>query len=152
VKSQFNFSCPAPDRKGLSLKVQPNPIRVAVVDDEPTMRSVLQDLITDHPAFELVGSGTTADEAVELARTLRPDVILLDVKLPGGGPNAARGILACSPGTTVVAISAYGDRNSISQMEAAGASAYLVKGKASMLDIVSTIEQAAETPETSSTD
>src|SRR4030088_2566945 len=106
------------DRKELSLKVRPSPIRVAVVDDEPTMRSVLQDLISDHPSFELVGSGTTADEAVELARTLRPDVILLDVRLPGGGPSAARGILACSPGTTVVAISAYGDRNSISQMEA----------------------------------
>jgi two-component system nitrate/nitrite response regulator NarL len=123
--------------------VQVSPIRVAVVDDEPTMRSVLSDLVSDHPGFELVGSGATAAEAIGLAGMLRPDVILLDVRLPGGGPSAARGILACSPGTIVVAISAYGDHDSLSRMEAAGASAYLVKGKATMLDIVSAIERAA---------
>jgi DNA-binding NarL/FixJ family response regulator len=123
--------------------VQRNPLRVAVVDDEPYMRSVLNDLVSEHPRFTLVGSGSTAGEAIELARTLRPDVILLDVRLPGGGPEAARGILASSPATVVVAISAHGDRHSLSRMEAAGASAYLVKGRATEFDIVSAIERAA---------
>ena len=52
-------------------------VRVAVVDDEPRMRSVLRDLVSQHPAFELVGVATTADEAVALARAARPDVMLL---------------------------------------------------------------------------
>jgi DNA-binding NarL/FixJ family response regulator len=123
--------------------VQRTTLRVAVVDDEPSMRSVLEDLVAEHPCFELAGSGSTAAEAIELARTLRPDVILLDVRLPGGGPEAARGILASSSGTVVVAISAYGDRGSLHRMEVAGVSAYLVKGRASELDIVSAIERAA---------
>jgi DNA-binding NarL/FixJ family response regulator len=118
-------------------------IRVAVVDDEPTMRAVLEDLVSGHDACELVGSGASAAEAVELARVLRPDVILLDVMLPGGGPAAARGILDCSPSTAVIAISAYTDRGHVSRMKAAGVVAYLTK-RSSMLDIISAIEAAAD--------
>jgi DNA-binding NarL/FixJ family response regulator len=114
-----------------------------VVDDEPAMRSALGDLVSEHPGFELVGSGATAAEAIELCDALRPDVILLDVRLPGGGADAALGIRACSPDTVVIAISAHGDRGSIGEMRIAGAAAYLVKGTATMIDILSTIERAA---------
>lgn len=127
--------------------MSPRVIRVAVVDDEPTMRAVLEDVVSGHRRFELVGSASTADEAIELAIRLRPDVILLDVRLPGGGPHAARGIIARSPGTSVVAISAHADRHTVSTMEAAGAHSYLVKGSATALDIVSTIERAAVSPD-----
>ena len=78
--------------------------------------------ISGHDGLELVGSGASAKEAVELARTMRPDVILLDVRLPGGGPAAADGILQSSPGTAVIAISAYTDRGTVGRMMAAGAS------------------------------
>jgi EAL domain-containing protein (putative c-di-GMP-specific phosphodiesterase class I) len=64
-----------------------------------------------------------------MAARERPDVAILDVKMPGGGgPHAARGILAESPQTRIVALSAYGDRASILEMLSAGAAAYLVKG------------------------
>ena len=119
-------------------------IRVAVVDDEPTMRAVLEDLVSGQGGLELVGSGASADEAVELARSLRPDVILLDVMLPGGGPMAARRILECSPGTAVVAISAHTDGGNVSRMIDAGAVSYLAKGRSSTLDIISAIEAAAD--------
>lgn len=118
-------------------------IHVAVVDDEPTMRTVLEDLVSGHDACELVGSGASAAEAVELARVLRPDVILLDVMLPGGGAAAARGILESSPDTAVVAISAYTDGGHVTRMKAAGAVAYLSK-RSSTLDIISAIEAAAD--------
>lgn len=122
-------------------------IRVAVVDDVPTMRSTLEDLVSGHRWFDLVGSASTAEEAIELACLLRPDVVLLDVRLPGGGAQAARGIRACSPRTNVVAISVLADRHSVSAMEAAGACSYLEKGTATMLDIVSAIERAAASAE-----
>jgi DNA-binding NarL/FixJ family response regulator len=122
-------------------------IRVAIVDDEPTMRSTLEDLVTGDRRFALVGSGATADEAIELAANLDPDVILLDVMLPGGGAEAARGIRARSPRTSVVAISVHADRHTVSTMEAAGATEYLIKGTATVQDIVAAIQRAAETPE-----
>ncbi len=123
--------------------MQSTRIRVAVVDDEPTMRAALEDLISGHDGLELVGSGASAKEAVELARTMRPDVILLDVRLPGGGPAAADGILQSSPGTAVIAISAYTDRGTVGRMMAAGAVSYLAKGRSTMVEIISAIERAA---------
>lgn len=130
-------------RQGRDSSLQSRIIRVAVVDDEPTMRAVLEDLVSGHDACELVGSGACAADAVELARALHPDVILLDVMLPGGGAAAARGILESSPRTAVVAISAYTDRGHVSRMYAAGAVSYLTK-RSSMLDIISAIEAAAD--------
>ncbi len=123
--------------------VQSKRIRVAVVDDEPTMRAALEDLVSGHATLELVGSGSSAQEAMDLAGTMHPDVILLDVLLPGGGPAAAGGILQSSPHTAVVAISAYTDGGTVSRMMAAGAVAYLAKGKSTMVEIVSAIEKAA---------
>ena len=123
--------------------MQSTRIRVAVVDDEPTMRAALEDLISGHDGLELVGSGSSANEAVELARTIRPDVILLDVLLPGGGPAAADGILQTSPGTAVIAISAYTDRGTVGRMMAAGAVSYLAKGRSTTVEIISAIERAA---------
>jgi two-component system nitrate/nitrite response regulator NarL len=110
------------------------------------MRSTLEDLVSGDRRFALVGSGASADDAVELATALQPDVMLLDVMLPGGGPEAARGIRACSPRTSVIAISVHADRHTVSVMEAAGAGDYLVKGSATVRDIVAAIERAAETP------
>lgn len=130
-----------------SCPVRPGSIRVAIVDDEPTMRSTLEDLVSGDRRFALVGSGASANEAIQLAATLQPDVMLLDVMLPGGGPDAARGIRACSPRTAVIAISVHADRHTVGMMDAAGATEFLVKGSATVQDIVSAIERAAETPE-----
>lgn len=104
-------------------------IRVLVADDEPAVRAALAELIETEDTLELVGTAKDAQEAIELAIRERPDVALLDVKMPaGGGPRAAREIRIASPQSRVVAISAYEDRTSVLEMLRAGAVGYLVKG------------------------
>ena len=104
------------------------PIRVLIADDDRGMRSVLEELIAADPEMEVVGSAEDADAAVELALARLPDVVVLDVRMPGGGASAARRVLAEAPGTSVVALSAHQDDASLRQMIAAGARSYLVKG------------------------
>src|SRR5262245_13187310 len=104
-------------------------IRVMIADDEPILREALADLIAAEPSLELVGEAGDAEQAIALARARRPDVALLDVKMPaGGGPRAAREIRTCAPQTRIVALSAYDDRGSVLQMVECGAVGYLVKG------------------------
>jgi EAL domain-containing protein (putative c-di-GMP-specific phosphodiesterase class I)/DNA-binding NarL/FixJ family response regulator len=105
-----------------------SPIRVLIADDDASVRKVLEDLIRTDPGLQLIGSAEDADGAVELACRHRPDVAVLDVKMPGGGPDAARRVLAGSPATWIVALSAYEDDASVRQMIAAGARSYMVKG------------------------
>ncbi|HZP90011.1 MAG TPA: EAL domain-containing protein [Actinomycetota bacterium] len=108
-----------------------NAIRVLLADDEPEVRAALADLVASDASLELVGAAADADEALALARARRPDVALVDVKMPGGGGvRAAREILRVSPQTRVLALSAYEDRQTVLQMLAAGAVGYLVKGTA----------------------
>ena len=119
------------------------PIRVLIADDEPTIREALSELIAGEESLELVGAAEDADQAIDLARTLQPDVALLDVRMPaGGGPRAAKEIQACAPQTRVVALSAYEDQGSVLQMVQLGAVGYLVKGSLAE-DILETIHQAA---------
>ncbi len=100
-----------------------------IADDEPAVRGALAELIQAEATLELVGTAADTQEAVELAVRERPDVALLDVKMPGGGgPRAAREIRISSVQTRVIALSAYEDRTSVLEMLRAGAIGYLVKG------------------------
>lgn len=104
-------------------------IRVLVADDEPAVREALAELIEAEATLELVGTASDAQEAIEGVIRERPDVALLDVKMPaGGGPRAARVIRSSSLHTRVVALSAYDDRATVLEMLRAGAVGYLVKG------------------------
>lgn len=104
-------------------------IRVLIADDDAAVRDALADLIEFDGSFVLVGAARDAEEAIKLAEAERPDVALLDVKMPrGGGPRAARGIRVCSPSTRSIGLSAYGDRSAVVEMLRAGAVGYLVKG------------------------
>src|SRR5436190_21811152 len=68
-------------------------IRVLIAEDEPGVRQALAELITGESSLELVAAAGHATQAVELAQAHRPDVALLDVKMPGGGgQRAAKGI------------------------------------------------------------
>jgi EAL domain-containing protein (putative c-di-GMP-specific phosphodiesterase class I)/CheY-like chemotaxis protein len=110
--------------------VAPMPrIRVLIAEDEPAVRAILSALIDGELDFVLVAAAEDAVEAIELADLHRPDVALVDVKMPGGGgPRATREILARSPDTQVIALSAFDDRDSVLDMLQAGAIGYLVKG------------------------
>ena len=104
-------------------------VRVLLAEDQPTLREALADLIRDEPGLELVGMAGDALQTIALARQTRPDVAVVDVRMPGGGgPKAARGIRRTSPRSRVVALSAHDDRATVLEMLRSGASGYLVKG------------------------
>ena len=103
-------------------------IRTLIADDDAEVRSVLIDIVQRADALELIGVAEDAQQAIELAGRQRPDVALLDVKMPGGGPRAAREIRASSPKTVIIALSAHEDARSVQEMLAAGAYNYLTKG------------------------
>src|SRR5262249_15727635 len=115
-------------------------IRVLIADDEPLMIDVISSLVEMQSDMELVGTASEADLAIALATQHQPDVALLDVKMDGAAPRAARAIRSRSPRTEVVAFSAFDDKASVLEMLAAGASGYLVKG-ASAQDIVDAIRR-----------
>jgi DNA-binding NarL/FixJ family response regulator len=106
-----------------------SPIRVLVADDEETVVDVLRAIIGSDPSLHFVGAAHNAEDAIELAVRERPDVVLLDVRMPGGGGlRAAREISRrCAP-TKVVALSAHEDSDTVIGMISAGASAYVPKG------------------------
>ena len=82
--------------------------------------------------FELVGSVADAEEAVEFARTIQPEVALVDVEMPkGGGLRALTGILEAAPNTAVVMLSADESDRTVREFIQAGATAYCRKGMAS---------------------
>lgn len=104
-------------------------VRVLVAEDDAEMQQALCELIEDCAGLELIGLAEDADSAASMAASERPDVALLDVRMPGGGGlRAARLIRQRAPGTRLVAFSAYSDRATVSQMLRAGAVEYLVKG------------------------
>ena len=118
-------------------------VRLLIADDDPAVRLTLSALATRHPALELVGAAADAEEAIELARQHRPDVVLLDVSMPGGGGiRAATGIRDVMPDARLVALSAHDGPAVQLDMSRAGAIGYLVKGTSDE-DIVSAIRSAA---------
>jgi response regulator NasT len=102
------------------------PLRVLIAEDETIIRLDLRAVLEDH-GFVVCGEARDGAEAVELARELEPDVILVDVKMPRlDGIEAARRIYAERP-VTIVALTAFGDRALVERAVGAGVFAYLVK-------------------------
>jgi len=119
-------------------------LRIVIAEDDPVMREAVITVIAAAGGFEVVGSVGDAEAAIAAAREHRPDLVLLDVKMPhGGGPRAAQEIVRRCPGTRVVALSAYDDRGAILQMLQAGAVGYLVKGVSTNREIVETLRRTA---------
>jgi len=118
-------------------------ITVVVADDDRTFSAALQEVIVTTPQLRLVGLAGDATEAVALAERHRPDVVVLDVRMPGGGVEAAREVRRRSPATSVIALSAYEDRDNVASMAGAGAREYLVKGRVTSDDVVRAIREAA---------
>ena len=118
-------------------------IRVLIADDEQAVRESLAGVIGSDPSLEIVGSAQDAQGAIDLAAWRLPDVALLDVRMPGGGPRAAAEIARLSPSTRVLALSAAEDRESVLAMIRAGALSYVGKS-ASNEEILSAIHGTAE--------
>ena len=100
-----------------------------MADDDPVSRLMLGAIVKREPGFELVGEAEDATGAIELALRRRPDVVLLDVDMPGGGgARAAVEIREGLPNARIVAISADDSQNSQYDMMRAGAVGFLTKG------------------------
>jgi DNA-binding NarL/FixJ family response regulator len=103
-------------------------IRVLVAEDEAEVRDVLAAVIATDRRLQLVGTAEEAEAAIELASSELPDIVLVDVRMPGGGgARAAREIVRRSPSTRVIAVSAFEDAETILGMLRAGAAAYVSK-------------------------
>ncbi len=104
-------------------------IRLLIADDDPMIRLTLSALIDKEPGFELVGAAEDADQAIDLADRRRPDIVLLDFNMPGGGGvRAAMRIHEAHPNIRLVAVSADDSQAAQYDMSRAGAVGYLVKG------------------------
>jgi len=105
------------------------PIRVLIADDHPLFRDGLTALLTDGPGTELVGTAATGADAVDLARETQPDVVLMDLHMPGmGGIEATRRIVVGCPHAAVLVLTMFDDDGSVLSALRAGARGYLLKG------------------------
>ena len=104
---------------------------VLIADDHPVVREGLVTLLHREPGIRVVGQAADGEEAVRMARALRPDVAVLDVSMPRmTGLEAARRILDHLPGTRIIGLSMHHDADMGRAMRAAGAAAYLSKDRA----------------------
>jgi two-component system nitrate/nitrite response regulator NarL len=103
-------------------------IQIAIVDDYPLYRDGLVQLLGSTAEMQVVGLGGSAEEAVQLASHHLPDIVLLDLDMPGGGLNAARAIAACCPNVRIVILTVSQDQDDLAQALQAGARAYVLKG------------------------
>jgi len=104
------------------------PVRILLADDHALFRSGLAALLTAHAEFTVVGEAADGFEAVRQTAALRPDVVLMDIGMPGlGGVEATREIRKQCPGTRILALTQHDEDGYLRQMLKAGASGYLVK-------------------------
>ena len=104
----------------------PEPLRILIADDEAVIRLGLRSMLEDQ-GYRVVGEAADGDRALALVRRLRPDLVLLDIKMPGiDGLEAARALLA-EPPVPVIVLTAYADREFVDRAKEAGVLAYLVK-------------------------
>lgn len=103
-------------------------IRVATVDDHPIFQEGLQRILGRLKPITLVGQGASAEDACRIAAVEEPDVMLLDITMPGNGIEAARTISSKHPRVKVIVLTASEDDERVSEAMAAGALGFLVKG------------------------
>ena len=103
-------------------------VRILLVDDSEIVRMGVRMVLADVQGFEVVGEAGTADESVERARELAPDVVLMDVRLPDrSGIEACRDILAENPATRVIMLTSHADDDAALASILAGAQGFVLK-------------------------
>src|SRR2546423_11091991 len=103
-------------------------IRLLIIDDHEMVREGLKAMLTTEPDFTIVGDAANAEQAFELIERLRPDVILLDIRLPGtSGIDVCRTVTERYPETAVIILTTFTDESLVAQCIQAGARGFIVK-------------------------
>lgn len=119
-----------------------NPIRVLVADDHASFTRTISLLLADDTDIEVVGTAADGEEAVQRTSELRPDVVLMDLNMPGtNGIDATRQISEAAPHVAVIVLTMFDDDESVVTALRSGAHGYLLKG-ARQADIVRAIHAA----------
>jgi DNA-binding NarL/FixJ family response regulator len=119
-------------------------LRILIVDDHEVVRRGLRVLIEPHPGWEVCGEATTGREAVEKAKKLKPDVVVMDIGMPElNGLEATRQILKVAPRTGVLILTMHESEQLVREVLEAGAQGYVLKSAAGR-DLVSAVEAVSK--------
>ena len=117
-------------------------IRVLVVDDHELVRSGITRMLADNPDIDVLGQVSSGEDAVEFVREKRPDIVLMDIRMPGiGGLEATRRILRYDDSVRVIAVTACADDPYPARVMQSGAQGYITKG-AGIEEMVRAIRKA----------
>ena len=119
-----------------------DPLRVVIADDHPFVRRGLINLLSALPETEVMGEASTGEEAVRLAEQLQPDVIIMDLQMPGtNGIEATRRIVQTSPHIGILVVTMFEDDHSVFTAMRAGARGYVLKdsGEEEMLRAIQAV-------------
>ncbi|ABM18282.1 MULTISPECIES: UvrY/SirA/GacA family response regulator transcription factor [Marinobacter] len=117
-------------------------IRVLVVDDHELVRSGITRMLADNPDIDVIGQASSGEEAIDCVRENRPDIVLMDIRMPGiGGLEATRRILRIDDSIRVIVVTACADDPYPARVMQSGATAYVTKG-ADIQEMVRAIRKA----------
>lgn len=119
----------------------PEPIRIALVDDHPLFLDGVRLALERQAGIEVVATGANADDAVRIAELQAPDLIVMDVRMPGGGIGATAVITTSRPAIRIVFLTASESEDDVTAAMTAGASGYVLKGVGAveLADILRTV-------------
>lgn len=123
------------------------PIRVVLADDHPVVRTGIRNLLGRSPDIQVVGEASNGPEALQMCDELRPDVLLLDMEMPGlKGVEVAQRLRSLESSVRILALSAYDDKQYILELLESGAAGYLTKEEApeTIIDAIRGVSQGEQ--------